>query len=614
LLSTRLVSLQAEYQILFRWLHMTEQWRILVVEDDDTLNQNIVNTLRKDGYLVQGVKSGAETIRMLWSEEFNVVIGDLKTPGADGFEMLQWLRAYRPNTRMIMVTANTSPTARTQAFEAGVASYLEKPLNPHQLKEELRRLLQQTGFSADLNSFDLLDVIQIINMSRKNIALLVNIGIEEQGILRFQNGELIWAEYGTLYGEEAFFALAAHKNGTVTQQPWHEQITPNVTQPLSRLIFQTLQYRTKYAALQEDTSKQVAIQSSPQTSEIDDTPFVVLAEEAPEGTPTVTRIQEQPEAVNNGHKEWWEQTGKIARIDNLHGKSESPPAPSEATTQPLVNGTNIIPATIHKTPVSQHSDLPSWLTEQPAKSDMSMLHPSSLSNTAQVPLTPPVKPSPAEWQPPQPPPLSHLTQPTQPQTRISGPLARRQPTSSHKSATRNRDTSTRHATSPEWQPPEYSPILPAQSGPLPQPPPAIRTTSGPLINTSKADAQRPRNYPALIAALQTVGYSTKGFIAAAVVSLDGQPIAQVAVDDVDISPMCHHFSQILQGALQSLEQGNWGNHQETLISSATRYILLHLVGTNAEAFQVLITTRDTDPVENLEVMANVEAAIATALH
>jgi len=78
--------------------------------------------------------------------------------------------------------------------------------------------------------------------------------------------------------------------------------------------------------------------------------------------------------------------------------------------------------------------------------------------------------------------------------------------------------------------------------------------------------------------------------------------------------MCHHFSQILQGALQSLEQGNWGNHQETLISSATRYILLHLVGTDAEAFLILITTRDADPVENLEVMANVEAAIATTLH
>ncbi len=587
---------------------MTEQWRILVVEDDDALNQNIVNTLRKDGYLVQGVKSGAETIRVLWSEEFNVVIGDLKTPGADGFEMLQWLRAYRPNTRMIMVTANPSPTARTQAFEAGVVSYLEKPLNPHQLKEELRRLWQQTGFSADLNSFDLLDVIQIINISRKNIALLVNIGIDEQGILRFQSGELMWAEYGTLHGEEAFFALAAHKKGTVTEQSWHEQITPNVTQPLSRLIFQALQYRNKYAASQEDTSKQVAIKSFSQTSEIDDTPFLVLAE-APNETPTTTLTQEQPEGVNNAQKEWWEQTGKIARID-MPGKSVPQLAPSEATTLPPGNATNIIPTTIPKTPVSQRSELPSWLTEQPTQSDMSMLRPSALSNTAHVPVTPPVKPSPAEWQAP----------PSQ--TRISGSLARKQSTGSHKSPTRNKDASTDPATSPEWQPPEYSPVFPTHSGPLPESSPAIRTTSGPLtnsgplINTSRATGQRTpkRNYQALTAALQTVGYSTKGFIAAAVISLNGQPIAQVAIDDLDISPVCHHFSQILQGALQSLKQGKWGNCQETLISSATHYILLRLIGTDVAAFQLLITTRDADPIESFEVMANVEAAITSALH
>ncbi len=222
---------------------MSDQMRILVVEDDEQLNQGIVNSLRKDGYVVQGVRSGAEAIRMVWLEEYDVVIGDLKTPGADGFELLQWLRAYRPKTRMIMVTAFGSPETRPQALEAGVAGYLEKPLNLHLLKEELRRLLQQTGFSANLDSFDLLDVIQIITMSRKNIALLVNTGIEERGVLRFQGGELIWAEYGILRGEEAFFALAAYKNGTVIHQPWNEQITPNVTQPLARLILQALQYR-----------------------------------------------------------------------------------------------------------------------------------------------------------------------------------------------------------------------------------------------------------------------------------------------------------------------------------------------------------------------------------
>src|SRR5579883_548274 len=46
-----------------------------------------------------------------------------------------------------------------------------------------------------------------------------------------------------------------------------------------------------------------------------------------------------------------------------------------------------------------------------------------------------------------------------------------------------------------------------------------------------------RNYPALAAALQTLGYSVPGFIAAAVVGLDGSPIAQVTMDDTDISPL-----------------------------------------------------------------------------
>src|SRR5947209_4193766 len=184
---------------------MSDQWRILVVEDDENLNQSIVNSLCKDGFVVQGVRSGAEAIRILWSEEYDVIIGDLKMPGADGFEMLQWLRAYRPNTRMIMVATDGSESARTQAFEGGVVSYLQKPLDLHLLKEDLRRLLQQTGFSANLDSFDLLDVIQIITMSHKSIALMVNTGLEERGILRFQGGELIWAGYGQLYGEEAFF-------------------------------------------------------------------------------------------------------------------------------------------------------------------------------------------------------------------------------------------------------------------------------------------------------------------------------------------------------------------------------------------------------------------------
>ena len=171
---------------------MAERWRIFVVEDEESLNRNIVSSLRKDGYTVNGAINGRDAVQVLWAEVHDVVICDLNTPGAGGFELLQWLRAYRPNTRGILVGGPDS-SLRTQALEGGAVGYLEKPLDLHRLKEELRRLLVQTGFSADLDSFDLLDVIQIVSSSRKSIALLISTGLEERGMLCFQNGNLVWA-------------------------------------------------------------------------------------------------------------------------------------------------------------------------------------------------------------------------------------------------------------------------------------------------------------------------------------------------------------------------------------------------------------------------------------
>lgn len=619
---------------------MSAQWRILVVEDEEELNRNTVNSLRRDDYLVQGVASVAEAMRVLWSEEYDIVICDLKRPGAEGFELLQWLRAYRPDTRMIMVAAPGSASVRTQALEAGAVSYLEKPLDLHVLKEELRRLLQQTGFSADLDSFDLLDVVQIINMSRKSIAMLVNTGLEERGILRFQEGELIWAEYGSLRGEAAFFALAAHKNGTVIHQPWNEQIVPNVMQPLSRLIFQALQYRTKYATFGEANGEgdvgNIA-QRSPLADE-DDSPFLVLADPNPEVDSAV--VATSYEQSQDGAREWWQQTGNTPRLNGggTGSGSITGTMPDTPINSPAVHGrsvassgsdigsVNINVSTVRKTPASQRTDLPSWLTDRPTKSDMAALRPSSLSNTGRVPATPVPKSSPAEWQAPAPP--AKTTEPVFPNSN--------QGTGAQRIVAREvgrgaGDVAPRKTSSPEWQPPEdgsqpqsprptsgplQSLILARQTGDTPAS--NNRQESGPLSNPTPGGTPIPhrparRDYRALVAALQTLGYSVPGFIATAVVMLDGQPIAQVAVDDLDISPMCGYFSNILQGALLSLERGGWGNYEDTVITSADRQVLLRFVGTEKRAFQVLVTTREADPVESLEVMANVEGAIAAAL-
>ncbi len=529
-----------------------------------------------------------------------MIIGNLKTPGADGLELLQWLRAYRPATQMIMVAATSgSHTTRTQALEAGAVSYLEKPLNLHMLKEELRRLLQQTGFSANLDSFDLLDVIQIITLSRKNIALLINTGLEERGVLYFQNGELIWAEYGILRGEEAFFALAAHKNGTVIHQPWHDRITPNVTQPLSRLIFQALQYRTKYASLPQSTGEHSSVPRTPlqlSESSIDDSPFQVLPENHPESASIAATPPNLEEIVQQDRKEWWQQTGKfpangnghrrhIHQVDQLSEEMEDVSPLENSLARDL--DVSVSSSTIPKTPIGERTDLPSWVTDQPTRSDMPRLRPSALSNTTQMPGVSPLKSTPAEWQPATP--LPRTTDPL-PRRRIhSSPKTTPRPVEAGARLEPGDVTPNQLLTSPEWRP-------------------ETTATSSAMLRKGEQ-----RNYSTLVAALQTLGYSITGFIAAAVADLYGQPIAQVALNDLDIAPMCKHFSSVLQNVFVSFQEQQWESYANIIISSADRHVLLRLIGTEKEAFLVLVTTHTAEPAESLEIMANVEEAIAAAL-
>jgi CheY-like chemotaxis protein/predicted regulator of Ras-like GTPase activity (Roadblock/LC7/MglB family) len=580
---------------------MSKPWHILIVLDDEYLDWNIVNSLQIDGYLVKAAKSGTEAVHLLWAEEYDIVVSDQKMPDTDGFELLQWIRTYRPGTRMIMVGMPGSSVTRNQALESGVVGYLEKPLDLHTLKEELRRLLQQTGFSANLDSFDLLDVIQIVNMSRKTIAMVVNTGLEEQGLLGFQVGELVWAEYGILHGEEAFFALAAHKNGTITHRPWNAQIKPNVTQPLSRLIFQSLQYRSKYEAFRQLTGEQAAIAPSaitpPGQLPDDDSPFIFVEPVPADGhraaashyaleTPVPAQLM-ATEAT-----EWWqepashEHPNKKNAPQPVTGDQVSTGAQSAADGLHVGNdlngsGTGITPVKAHKTPARQRVDLPSWLMDQPTQFEMPAMPPSTLTSTNQDPAASVVKASPAEWQAPPPVARSVKQLPVEPGS--NAPKHRK--------------------SSPEWQLPEGS----------------SEDQEKNLISARKTDdfavaaSQQKRDNSALIASLQTLGYSISGFIATAVVNMDGLPVAQVAMDDLDISPVCEYCSNIMQGTIRGLDQAALGHFEDTIITSTTHFVLLRLIGDKGDRFQVLITTREADPVESLEIMANIEPALESAL-
>jgi DNA-binding response OmpR family regulator len=651
---------------------ISDEWSIFIIESDEVLNQNFTNALLKDGYTVRSITDGLDAIRMLWAENFDVVVCDLKTPGINGFEVLQWLRAYRPESRMIVIGDADSSALRMQALESGAASFVEKPFDARVLREEVNRLRKNNGFSASLDSFDLLDVIQVMTMGRKSITLLVNTGLEERGILRFHNGDLVWAEYGILRGEEAFYALAAHKNGMITQQLWDEPVTPNVTQPLSRLILQALQYRLKYANRQQNsqqfsTELEAVRSATAPAPETDDTPFVFALDE--QATPQAAASQQSFAAsaedvpLSSDGTAWWEQpshtehTGQLDHQTNGKNREANPDSLSAPTLtmtgeelqnflKKMTNGNGSSPTGANRTtntngnhqqtssqrvtpaPATSPTTLPSWLT---GSNDFSRTIPPPTRQESPAP----VNTTPAT------PPAASAAKPTPPPPTITQASPRRAPTTpSIENATPARtphqdifeESEVLRPSPPDWEDMQFSSTsIPALHSPS-IPDMAIanaassidgRGTSSNGNNASSLQPYQPQasvaspnghggNYAALVSALQSLGYAAPGFIAAALMTVDGQAIAHVSIDETDIVKQCQYFNSIQKTVVSMLQQEGWGDYEHTIITSAGRHLLLRAIRMDAPLFQVVLTSHEITPAECLQLMQNIEGAIRAA--
>lgn len=240
-------------------------WRVLVVDDEENLNWSLVTSLRKDSYVADGALTGEQALRMLASQPYDIVISDVKMPGMDGFELLQWVRQNRPQTRVVMMTAFGSPTDRATAMRGGVIAYLEKPFDLVALKEELRRLTsapsdRRTSGPTESEGYDLLEITRVISLARRDIALLVESN-GRVGRMRFARGDLVWAEAGDVYGDDAFVLLTSPRLGRAQPESWDGRTGRNITQPLSQLIFT--------AMLQRDRPQQAAaVTSNPRPASV----------------------------------------------------------------------------------------------------------------------------------------------------------------------------------------------------------------------------------------------------------------------------------------------------------------------------------------------------------
>jgi len=100
---------------------------ILLVDDEPLMRLSMVDALEAVGYDVHAVASGTEGIEVLRQKPFDLVITDLRLPGADGLTVLRATKDKSPETEVVMITAHGSVESAVGAMKLGAFDYITKP-------------------------------------------------------------------------------------------------------------------------------------------------------------------------------------------------------------------------------------------------------------------------------------------------------------------------------------------------------------------------------------------------------------------------------------------------------------------------------------------------------
>jgi DNA-binding response OmpR family regulator len=114
--------------------------RILVVEDEASLRDGIVDLLSGDGHTVIAVGDGVAGVEAGLRDPFDLVVLDLMLPRLDGMEVCRRLRAARPGMPILMLTARGSEDDKVRGLIEGADDYVTKPFSARELLARVRVL------------------------------------------------------------------------------------------------------------------------------------------------------------------------------------------------------------------------------------------------------------------------------------------------------------------------------------------------------------------------------------------------------------------------------------------------------------------------------------------
>ena len=138
---------------------------ILVIEDDSSIQELIVELLSSQGYNVDFASDGLEGISKFKQGNYDLIILDIMIPGINGLDILKSIRK-NIETPVLILTAKEELDDKVKAFEIGANDYLTKPFYMEELVARVYAILRTTGKLKNKNVLQFKDLHVDINEKR----------------------------------------------------------------------------------------------------------------------------------------------------------------------------------------------------------------------------------------------------------------------------------------------------------------------------------------------------------------------------------------------------------------------------------------------------------------
>ncbi|NUN24143.1 MAG: sigma-54-dependent Fis family transcriptional regulator [Candidatus Jettenia caeni] len=125
--------------------------KVLIVDDEKLMRISLESQLRKEGYNVKSVDNALDGLKIVKSEEYDVVVTDLRLSGMGGIELLKDIKKYNQEIIVVIMTAYGTLESAVSAIKEGAYDYIAKPFSTDELIIKLQRALHYKNTTAEVN-------------------------------------------------------------------------------------------------------------------------------------------------------------------------------------------------------------------------------------------------------------------------------------------------------------------------------------------------------------------------------------------------------------------------------------------------------------------------------